>query len=319
MMIKEDSKMKIFIEIPTWLGDAIMTTPAIESIIKKYPKAQLTLFGSFVSTTALKEHPNVKEVLLDTSKKVGNRFFNLIKIARSLPKFDLAISFRRTFTSKFLLFFISASKKYSYKRLSKNEIHQTIRYNDFINLSIQSSYETGDLKLYQDKFVYPKETLGLNPGATYGSAKRWYPQEFAKIAIRLAKDFDIVIFGGPGETEIAGDIAKLLDEAGIKNYNNLAVKTTIPELIKKVGALDLFITNDSGPMHIAAAYKVKTITIFGPTKFTETNQWHNPTGEIITKQLSCSPCMKRVCPLKHHNCMKEIKAHDVLKMLGYDE
>ena len=311
--------MKIFIEIPTWLGDAIMTTPAIENIIKKYPTAQLTLFGSFVSTTALKEHPNVKEVLLDTSKKEGNRFLNLIKIAKSLPKFDLAFSFRRTFTSKFLLFFISASKKYSYKRLNKNEIHQTIRYNDFINLSIQSSYKTGDLKLYQDRFVYPKKTLGLNPGATYGSAKRWYPQEFAKIAIALSRDFDIVIFGGPGETEIAGDIAKILEEAGIKNYNNLAGKTIIFELISKVGALDLFITNDSGPMHIAAAYKVKTITIFGPTKFTETNQWHNPEGQIITKELDCSPCMKRVCPLEHHNCMKEIKAHDVLKMLGYDE
>ncbi len=311
--------MKIFIEIPTWLGDAIMTTPSIENIIKKYPNAELTLFGSFVSTTALKVHPNVKEVILDTSKKEGNRYLNLIKLTRTLPSFDLAFSFRRTFSSRFMLFFLKASKKYSYKRLSKGEIHQAIRYNDFINQSMQTSYETGDLKLYQDRFTYANKTLGLNPGATYGSAKRWYPEEFAKLAIVLSKDFDIVIFGGPGETEIAGDIAGILDENDIKNYSNLAGKTTIPELISKVAGLDLFITNDSGPMHIAAAYKIKTITIFGPTKFTETNQWHNLNGQIITKNLDCSPCMKRVCPLEHHNCMKEIKAQDVLKMLGYDE
>jgi len=311
--------MKIFIEIPTWLGDAIMTTPAIENIIKKYPKAELTLFGSFVSTTALKVHSNVKEVILDTSKKEGNRYLNLIKLARALPSFDLAFSFRRTFSSKFMLFFLKASKKYSYKRLSKDEIHQAIRYNDFINQSMQASYETGDLKLYQDRFTYANKTLGLNPGATYGSAKRWYPEEFAKLAIVLSKDFDIVIFGGPGETEIAGDIARILDENDITNYVNLAGKTSIDSLISKVAGLDLFITNDSGPMHIAAAYKIKTITIFGPTKFTETNQWHNLNGQIITKNLDCAPCMKRVCPLEHHNCMKEIKAQDVLKMLGYDE
>jgi heptosyltransferase-2 len=68
-------------------------------------------------------------------------------------------------------------------------------------------------------------------------------------------------------------------------------------------------------MHIAAAYKVKTIAIFGPTKFTETNQWNNPNGEIVTKNLDCAPCMKRVCPLKHHNCMKNITAADVLNVI----
>lgn len=311
--------MKIFIEIPTWLGDAIMTTPAIESLIKEYPKCEITLFGSFVSTMALKEIKNVKNVIIDDSKKEGNRYANLYNLAKNAGLFDLVFSFRRTFTSKFMMFFLNSKKKFSYKRYTKDEIHQAIRYNDFINKSLNTSYETGDLKLYQKAFSYERKTLGMNPGATYGSAKRWYPEEFAKIAIKLSNEFDIVIFGGPGETEIAADIVKILEENSISNYINLAGKTTIPELIKRVAGLDLFITNDSGPMHIAAAYKVKTITIFGPTKFTETNQWHNPNGQIITKNLDCAPCMKRTCPLKHHNCMKEIKAADVLKMLGYNE
>ncbi|WP_152019905.1 glycosyltransferase family 9 protein [Aliarcobacter butzleri] len=309
-MIKE-----IFIEIPSWLGDAIMATPAIENLIKTYPDAQITLLGSFVSTQAFQGYPNIKKVIVDDTKKSGNRYKNLISLAKSIGRVDLAISFRRSISSKFMMFFIKSKKKFNYRRLTKEEIHLCIRYNDFVNKVLNLQNEVGDLKLYFKPFNYDKPTLGINPGATYGSAKRWYPEEFAKIAIEMSKKYDIVIFGGPAETNIAKDIENELVSKGITNYQNLAGKTTIPELIEKIAGLDLFITNDSGPMHIAAAYKVKTIAIFGPTKFTETNQWNNPNGEIVTKDLDCAPCMKRVCPLKHHKCMKNITAADVLNVI----
>ena len=292
-----------------------MTTPAIENIIKEYPSAEITLLGSYVSTQALGKIPNIKQVIVDDSKKNGNRYLNLIKIAKKVGKVDLAISFRRSFSSKFMMLFIKANQKFSYKRLTKKEIHQTIRYNDFINYSLNLNYKTESLKLYFTPFKYKNKSFGINPGATYGSAKRWYPEEFAKVAIEMSKTHDIVIFGGPGETDIAEDIENILKENSVNNYSNLAGKTTIPELIEKVAGLDSFVTNDSGPMHVAAAFKVPTVTIFGPTKFTETNQWMNPNGKIITKNLECAPCMKRVCPLKHHNCMKLIIAEDVLEEL----
>ncbi len=290
-----------------------MATPAIENLIKTYPDAQITLLGSFVSTQAFQGYPNIKRVIVDDTKKSGNRYKNLIFLAKNIGRVDLAISFRRSISSKFMMFFIKAKKKFNYRRLTKKEIHLCIRYNDFVNKVLNLQNEVGDLKLYFKPFNYDKPTLGINPGATYGSAKRWYPEEFAKIAIEMSKKYDIVIFGGPSETNIAKDIENELVSKGIRNYQNLAGKTTIPELIEKIAGLDLFITNDSGPMHIAAAYKVKTIAIFGPTKFTETNQWNNPNGEIVTKDLDCAPCMKRVCPLKHHNCMKNITAADVLE------
>lgn len=292
-----------------------MATPAIENLIKTYPDAQITLLGSFVSTQAFQGYPNIKRVIVDDTKKSGNRYKNLISLAKSIGRVDLAISFRRSISSKFMMFFIKAKKKFNYRRLTKKEIHLCIRYNDFVNKVLNLQNEVGDLKLYFKPFNYGKPTLGINPGATYGSAKRWYPEEFAKIAIEMSKKYDIVIFGGPAETNIAKDIETELVSKGITNYQNLAGKTTIPELIEKIAGLDLFITNDSGPMHIAAAYKVKTIAIFGPTKFTETNQWNNPNGEIVTKNLDCAPCMKRVCPLKHHNCMKNITAADVLNVI----
>jgi len=157
-----------------------------------------------------------------------------------------------------------------------------------------------------------KLTLGINPGASYGSAKRWYPQEFAKVASELANQYDIIIFGGPGEKDIAQDIENFLIDKGVINYQNLAVNTTIPELINRISDLDLFITGDSGPMHVAAAFQVPTVAIFGPTKDEETSQWMNEKSIIVKKNLDCQPCMKRTCPLQHHDCMNLIKAVDVL-------
>ena len=84
----------------------------------------------------------------------------------------------------------------------------------------------------------------------------------------------------------------------------MAAKLSVNELISQISNLDLFITGDSGPMHIAAAFQVPTVAIFGPTNDKETSQWMNEKSRVIKKNLECQPCMKRTCPLKHHNCMK---------------
>ena len=144
------------------------------------------------------------------------------------------------------------------------------------------------------------------------SSKRWYPKEFAAVANDLSRNYDIIIFGGPGEKDIAAEIEKYLTEKGVDNYQNLANKTSVTELISQIANLDLFITGDTGPMHIAAAFQIPTVAIFGPTNDKETSQWMNEKNIILKKDLQCQPCMKRKCPLKHHNCMKLIKSVDVL-------
>jgi len=173
----------------------------------------------------------------------------------------------------------------------------------------------GKLVIHKDNKLItnnPKPLVGINPGSSYGSSKQWYPQEFAKVASELSIQYEIIIFGSHNEKDIAADIEKLLVDKGVKNYTNLAGDTTIQELINRISSLDLFITGDSGPMHLAASFQVPTVAIFGPTKDEETSQWMNNKSIIVKKDLDCQPCMQRTCPLKHHNCMNHIKAIDVL-------
>ena len=180
-----------------------------------------------------------------------------------------------------------------------------------VNVNDFNEDEIGPLKLYIKPKIFEKPTLGINAGATYGSAKRWYPERFAKVAADYASKYDIIIFGGPNEVAMAKEIEDNLKTLGITNYTNLAGKTNIEELCANIGGCSLFITNDSGPMHVAAAYQVPTISIFGPTKYKETSQWMNEKSRLVRHEMDCSPCMKRECPLGHHECMKSITASEV--------
>lgn len=305
--------MKLFIEVPTWLGDCVMATPAIENIISQYPHAKITLFGAYVSTAIFQDHHHIEKIIIDESKKSKFRFLWLYTKVKELGNFDVAISFRESFSSKLLIYAMKADIKAVYKRDKSIEEHQVKRYNDLVNEVFEIQSDPEDLKIYFEPFSYEKPTLGINPGASYGSAKRWYPEKFAEVALALSKQYDIVIFGGPSEVDIANDIERELEKANISSYQNIAGKTSIKELCQKIGGLDLFITGDSGPMHVAAAYKVPTVAIFGPTKDKETSQWHNPKGLIVKREMECAPCMKRTCPLKHHECMKLITAEDILE------
>ena len=306
---------KILIEVPTWLGDCVMATPAIENIVNSYPEVRITILGAFVSTAIFEEHPNVERIVLDESKKAPSRLKWLWNQAKELGEFDASLTFRRTLFSRLFIWLTKAKTKGYYRRYTKEEVHLVTRYNEFINRTFGLNTQPKDLKIYFEPFKYDKPTLGINPGASYGSAKRWYPEKFAEVAKALSSRYDIVIFGGPAEVEIANDIERELQKSNVAS-KNLAGKTSIKELCEKIGGLELFITGDSGPMHVAAAFKVSTIAIFGPTKDKETSQWMNPKGEIIKREMSCAPCMKRTCPLKHHECMKLIEAEDVLEKVN---
>jgi heptosyltransferase II len=304
--------MKLLIEIPTWMGDTVMATPAIENLVKIYNNPKIIIIGSSISTEILKNHPNIyRTIVLD--KKI----ISLVKAIKNLGKFDAFFTFRSSFRSKLLKICVQANHKYQFNKDKYKNRHQVEKYNDFINDSFKINLPAGKLKIVTNnsKKNKTKKILGINPGASYGSSKRWYPQKFAEVAENLSKQFDIVIFGSANEKEIANKIEKKLISKGIKNFQNLAGKTSITELVRYISNLDLLITNDSGPMHLAASFQIPTISIFGPTRDDETSQWMNIHSVILKKNLICQPCMKRACPLNHHNCMKLITSKEVIEAL----
>ena len=300
--------MKLLIEIPSWLGDAVMATPAINNIANYYNEPEIILIGSFVSIETLKNNPKVTETHI-----LEKKYMNLYKLANKLGEFDVYFSFRSSFRAKLFKFLISSKNKYQFNKYKYRNLHQVEKYNDFVNDSLNIDFPAGQLRIHtkHSKKNKSKKILGINPGSSYGTARCWYPEEFAKVATALSSKYDILIFGGPGEKDIAADIEKFLIAKGITNYNNLA-GNTIQELINRISILDLFITGDSGPMHLAASFQIPTVAIFGPTNDNETSQWMNDNSVVVKKNLDCQPCIKRTCPLKHHNCMKLIKAQEVI-------
>jgi len=176
------------------------------------------------------------------------------------------------------------------------------------------------LHLSQHELQYANKTLqnfnispgsliiGINPGAAYGSAKRWYPERFAQVSSALVNRHKayIIIFGSQQEQGIATEIENLSSVPVI----NMAGKTTIRGLMSLIKQCTIFITNDSGPMHIAAALNIPVVAIFGSTDPGKTG----PMGDgniVIRKDAECSPCFKRQCPTDLR-CMDMIKVEDVL-------
>jgi heptosyltransferase II len=304
--------MKVLIELPTWLGDSVMVTPAINNLTTFLQNSEISLIGSKISIEIFLNHPQVVE-----SHVLDSNYINLYKFVRNLGNFDAFISFRSSYRSKFIKFLVISKNKFQFSSNLYKKGHQVEKYNRFINDSFNINVLPSKLQIYSQYKIKNNKTklLGISPGATYGSAKRWYPEQYAAVAIELSTKYDIIILGGNTEIDIAGDIEKHLKNKGIKNFKNLVAKTSIQELIMQISNLDLFITADSGPMHIAAAYKIPTVAIFGPTKEEETSQWMNEKGIVVKKNLKCQPCMQRTCPLMHHECMRLIKSKDVLRAI----
>ena len=317
--------MKILIILPNWLGDALMATPAIELLAQRYPQAKFTFIGSHLSIEAIKYHPQCESAIVDETKKAKNRLLETYKLAKSLPSFDFALTFRNQIHSSLLSRFtgsviaIAKSSWHSQFLLShtpkiSNQQHLVKQYVELAMINEDKFNEKiPNLTLHIKKENFSKPAIGINAGATYGSAKRWYPERFAEVATAFSDKYNIIIFGGPNEVQVCKDIEDNLINNGVLNYTNLAGKTNIKELCAKIGGCSLFVTNDSGPMHVAAAYQVPTVAIFGPTKDEETSQWQNEKSSIVRLDIECAPCMRRECPLGHHKCMKNITASQVIE------
>jgi len=154
--------------------------------------------------------------------------------------------------------------------------------------------------------------LGLCPGAEYGEAKRWPVEHYAEVArTAIAKGWQVWLFGSDKDVPITNAIQQLAHHQCV----DLGGKTKLGEAIDLMALCDTVISNDSGLMHVAAALNKKLIAIFGSSDPYHTPPMH-PNAEIEYLKLDCSPCFKRVCPLGHLDCLKQIKPSQISSHLN---
>lgn len=340
----KDAK-KILLRLPNWLGDAVMISPAFELLKARFTDAKFVLIGTEGSCGIYARDLRVEKIFVDSTKISQNGRKNGLKnrvIATknfaneimAVGEIDIAIDFTNHFFSALLIYFTRAKIRVGYAKNGRGillnnkpkfmpRIHQVALYlnlalsicgKKLIDSTLDSTkiLQCAPLKLISHKIKHFKSEnlcIGINPGAAYGSAKRWEEKYFVEIILYfLAQNYEVFIFGND-EISLPTQIAQN------PRLHNLIRQTTITELVDYIALMDIFISNDSGPMHIAAAFRVPLVAIFGATDSRETSPWVD-NAVILDKHLPCAPCKKRECPLKHHNCMKLITPDEVIESVN---
>ncbi len=148
--------------------------------------------------------------------------------------------------------------------------------------------------------------IGISPGAAYGNAKRWLPERFAESGRQLAgaMEASVLVFGVGGGTRAVRDRGGSAAPGGNRRVRNVAGETSLREFIDLAAACRVFLTNDSGAMHVASALGVPTVAVFGATDDTTTGPT-GPLARVVREHAECSPCLLRECPIDHR-CMTRV-------------
>jgi heptosyltransferase-2 len=326
----------ILVRMPNWIGDLVMATPILVDLRRQYPHASITAMCRTPLCELLKEDVSINELFCFT--KPQNDFLrrelkrNVIdKIVRG--KYDLGILLPNSFSSAWWFWQGKVKRRIGFAnglrtpllsdvvKRSKQPEHLVVTYKRLLEpLGISISNTKPRLYvskeeisrahelLYQRGYKKEKKLVGINPGAVYGSAKCWPPERFRELALNLLLDKDVyvVFFGDASTKSLIQNICKGLPEYAI----DLAGVTSLRELACIIKSCDLLITNDSGPMHIGAAFEIPLIALFGSTNDHATGPYGYPEA-VINKRVSCSPCLKRVCPIDFR-CMRQITVNEVL-------
>lgn len=316
-----------------------MATPVLADVRAKWPSAQITAMGQSNVVPLLQKDPNINEIF---SYKRPNgwiphqQHWDIIEKIR-FGQYDLGILLTNSLSSAWWFWQGGVKNRIGYagnlrscllnKAVpfppNKETQHLVITYKMLLGpLGIPLSNSAPHLYISDEEMANAHALLrkfgaepgknvivGINPGAAFGSAKCWLPDRFQGVTRHLLENPNtyVVYFGDPAGTPLVNDICKDMPERVI----NLAGKTTLRELLPLIKSCSIFLTNDSGPMHIAAALNVPLLALFGSTSDVKTGPYG--IGKVIHKRVECSPCYKRECPIDFR-CMKRIEVDEV-----YDE
>jgi len=328
--ISQHKATRILVRSTNWIGDAVMTTPALKAIRETFADAHIAVVANPLVAQLFTGHPDCDEVIVYDRHGAHAGIFGFLRFVGVLrqKKFDSAFLFQNAIEAAIMTLLAGVRRRAGYmtdgRRLllthpvpvsdHEKAMHHTDYYLHMLaqcGVTTQAKLQT--LSLEADEVTWatrqmPRPYAVINPGAAYGSAKRWIPERFAAVADALAERYGLAILlsGGPGETEIGADIAKAMRTEPL----NMIGRTSVRQMMALLAGSRLMVTNDSGPMHIAAAFGVPLVAIFGPTDHTTTSPWGTP-SRIVRQQVECSPCLLRQCPIDHR-CMERVTADQVL-------
>lgn len=337
MILRKNSSWqprKILIRATNWVGDGVMSLPALEALRARFPGAEVVLLAKPWVSEIYFYHPAVNRLMVydPQSRHRGLKGFRKLIEELRAEAFDTAILFQNAFQAAFIAWAARIPARIGFATEARAGLltdavalpppaqygHQAGYYlqllfqaglidnpqpPDQCRLQIQPAEKNWAGKRLQSLGLSgPRFLVGINPGAAFGPAKQWRIERYADLADRLigALHADVLIFGSSAERPLAERIAHDMRHTPIV----LAGETSLRELMAMLAQCRLVITNDSGPMHLAAALGLPVVAIFGSTDERATG----PLGgraRVVKHQVDCNPCGLRVCPIDFR-CMEGV-------------
>jgi heptosyltransferase-2 len=320
---------RILIRSSNWLGDAVMSVPAVRAIKAGRPDAHITVAAPEKIASMWKLVPEVSEIVPLPNKSL----LATVRSIRRQSRFDVAILFPNSLRTALETWLSKIPRRVGYRGHFRswllNQIiyqretpgpieHQAdhyLRVARELGASVQDNWREAlrRVPIISDgtRAVPPADErmkLALSPGAEYGSAKRWLPHRFAEVAAAVVAKLSVqwILFGTATDMAIGETIAKTLGDSCVNRIG----QTTLDQLIDGLRECRLLLTNDTGTMHLASLLGVPTVAIFGSTEPRLTG----PLGDrhaILRHQVECSPCFLRKCPIDFR-CMKAVGVEEAL-------
>jgi heptosyltransferase-2 len=337
-----ENMKKILVRAPNWIGDAVISLPALEALRARFAGSEIVLLSKpWVSEVYWHSPGMPRQIIYDPQgKHRGLRGLrNLISDVRA-EHFGLAVLFQNAFQAAWIAWRAGIPSRVGYARdgrsLLLNEAvpvpqrsaygHEAFYYLQLLfraglierpepvrplekpRLALREAELTWAAKRLQAlRLDGPRFLIGIHPGASFGPAKRWPPERFAALAERMIGELraDVLIFGSAAEAPLAEAIARAMKHAPTL----LAGKTTLTQMLALLAHCQLVVTNDSGPMHIAAALGLPLVAVFGSTNERATGPL-SARARVVKKPVPCSPCGLRKCPIDFR-CMQGVTVEDV--------
>jgi lipopolysaccharide heptosyltransferase II len=334
--------MKILVRATNWVGDAVMSIPALRAIRACRPKAEIVILARPWVADLYRGQDFADRILTYENAGRHKGFWGRERLARALrqEKFDVAVLFQNAFDAAWITWRAGIPERIGYARDGRSWLltralptpakgealaHEVYYYLevlrragwlerlpqiDEISISVPNEDRQKALERLSGAGLRKSAIrIAFASGAAYGSAKCWEPERYAALADRLieAFDADVILFGAAQESGMAARIAGAMRQRSF----NLVGATKIGELPALLSTCRLFIGNDSGAMHVAGAVGVPVIAIFGPTD-PEGTRAMTPQFTLVREPVECSPCFLRNCPIDHR-CMTRISVERVFE------